>query len=289
MQILVNGLISGVALALLSVAFSLVYLPARVFYIALAGIYTIVPFIALMCMQIALPWQAAIVGALMAGTLLSVCCESFNHSLLDAKRASSGAHMISSLGIYIIIAQLTAIVWGNESKVLRTGLDKVDTIGDLIVTQSQEISMLVGSVLLLAYFLWLWRSKAGLFFRAMADNSDEFALRGHSLRKMRLVSFALSGFFCSASSLLVAYDIGFDAHGGLSTVLLAVVAVMIGGRQSFAGPVVGALCLGIIRALVVWSFSAQWAEAFTFASLALMLLVRPQGLLGSKLRVSATT
>ncbi len=287
MQILINGIISGLSLALLAVAFSAVYLPTRVFYIALGGIYTLTPFLALACLQCSMPGYMAVFAAILGGTSLSLCCEFFNHRGLDAKRASSGAHLISSLGIYIVITQLAVIFWGNETKVLRSGVDSVNSLSDIILTQTQEISFIVSGALLLFYYLWLWRSNSGLLFRAMADNPDEFALRGHSLRVMRLMSFGVSGFLCSISSLVVAYDIGFDAHGGLSSILLAVVAVIIGGRQSFAGPVLGAICLGVTRSLVMWWLSAQWAEAFTFGILAVVLLLRPNGLLGSRLRLEA--
>jgi branched-chain amino acid transport system permease protein len=85
----------------------------------------------------------------------------------------------------------------------------------------------------------------------------------------------------------VAYDIGFDANGGLNTVLLAVVAVIIGGRQSFLGPILGGILLGVIRSEVVWFWSARWQEAITFLILAIFLFVRPNGLLGNKMRLEA--
>ena len=90
-------------------------------------------------------------------------------------------------------------------------------------------------------------SQLGLEFRALADNAKEFALRGYNVNRLRLLAFGLSGLLGAVSSLLVAYDIGFDPNGGLNAVLLAVVAVIIGGRQSFLGPILGGILLGVIR------------------------------------------
>jgi branched-chain amino acid transport system permease protein len=289
MQILVNGLISGLSLALLAASFSLVYVPTRVFYIALAGIYTMVPFVASTALQSGVPLYGALGLAVMSGVILSICCEKFNHGPLEKRGAPSGAHMISSLGIYILLSQVTAILWGNESKVLRTGVDNVSTIGDIVLTQSQLLTIAVSCVVLASYYLCLHFSRTGILFRAMSSNSEEFVLRGHNLPAMRLVSFAASGAFCAVSSLLVAYDIGFDPHGGLSAVLLAVVAVIVGGKQSFGGPLAGAILLSIARSLVIWCLSAQWAEAFTFAILALVLMVCPNGLLSAKMRMEAVS
>jgi len=61
----------------------------------------------------------------MMGMGLSLLCELINHNPLERKRASSGTHLVSSLGIYIIIIQAVVLIWGNETRVLRTGLDAV--------------------------------------------------------------------------------------------------------------------------------------------------------------------
>ncbi len=287
MQILANGFINGLTLALLSLAFTAVYLPTRVFYIALAGIYAFVPFVAWQCLQFGWTFPIATLIAIFSGVALSLLCELFNHRPLENKAASSGAHLLSSMGICILLSQCAAMFWGNETKVLRSGLDTVCNFSTIVLTGSQITALIVAPLLIALYYLWLRHSKGGLLFRAMADNQNEFALKGYSLNLFRLASFAIAGLFASVSSLLVAYDIGFDSHGGLSAILLAVVAMIIGGRQSFVGPLLGAILLGLMRSGVVWFFSAQWAEAITFLMLAIFLLVRPQGFLSPRIRLEA--
>jgi branched-chain amino acid transport system permease protein len=288
MQILINGLVSGAAIALLAVAFQAVYLPTRVFFIGLAGIYSATPFIAHAVMKAGGPgWLAALVG-LSSAVLLSLFCEWANHAPLARRRASEGAQLIASLGLYIAIVQVIAMIWGNDTKTLRTGLDAVSRFNGLVVTGAQWITLGVAVVMIGGFGLFLMRSTLGLRLRALADNPTMFALYGYNIDTHRLLAFALCGFFAGASSLVTAYDIGFDPHTGLHVVLLAVVAVIIGGQGSFAGPVIGALLLGLLRAQVVWHWSARWQEAATFALLALFLLLRPQGLLGQKTRLEAS-
>jgi branched-chain amino acid transport system permease protein len=286
-QILINGLITGLTLAVLALGFTLVYLPLRVFYLALGAIYTLVPFVAWAMIQAGMPWYLASGAGLIAGLGISLLCEWLNHDRLERQGASSGAHLISSLGIYIIIVQSVAIIWGNETKVLRVGLDEIWQVGSVTLTFAQLIAAIV-SIIAIGWFLWWLKfSQLGLQFRALADNPQEFALRGYNVQKLRLLAFGLSGLMGGLSSLLVAYDIGFDPNGGLAAVLLAVVAGIIGGQQSFGGPIVGGILLGVIRAEVVWFLSARWQEAATFAILALCLFVRPQGLFGQKMRLEA--
>nr|VFK17764.1 MAG: Branched-chain amino acid transport system / permease component [Candidatus Kentron sp. LPFa] len=148
---------------------------------------------------------------------------------------------------------------------------------------------IVASLLLVGFLIMLRATDIGLRLRALADNPTQFALYGYNVNIHRLLAFALADVFVTSASLLTAYDIGFEPHNGLHAVLLAVVAVIIGGRTSFIGPIVGGLLLRIIRAQVVWHLSARWQEAVTFVILALFLLLLPQGLFGRKTRIEVTS
>lgn len=288
MQIILNGLISGSAIALLAVAFQMVYLPTRVFFIGLAGLYSLTPYSFLAAQRAGLPWIGGIIVTLVAIVGVALLCEWMNHAPLARKGASDGVQLISSLGLYIVLVQVIAMVWGNETQTLRAGLDATAHFVGSVLTRAQVIMAGVACVLLVGVWVLLSASKIGLRLRALADNPAQFALLGYNVDAHRLIAFAFAGVFAAASSLLTAYDIGFDPYTGLNAVLLAVVAVIIGGRNSFAGPAIGGLLLGFVRAQVVWYLSARWQEAVTFAVLALFLLLRPHGLFGQKTRLEAT-
>jgi branched-chain amino acid transport system permease protein len=287
MQILANGLVSGLTLAVLAVAFSVVYLPTRVFHIALGGIYAAAPFVAWAGVQADWPWPVATLAAVAVAVALSLACERFNHAALERQDAPLGAHLIASLGLYIIFVQTIALIWGNETKTLSVGIDESVAFGGVVLTYAQLIAAGASILTLIGFYAWLRLSNLGLQFRALADNPDELALRGYNIRRLRLLAFGVSGLLGAVSALLTSYDIGFDPHVGLSALLLAVVAVIIGGRQSFVGPIVGGILLGVVRSGVVWFLSARWQEAVTFGLLALFLYVRPNGIFGRETRLEA--
>jgi branched-chain amino acid transport system permease protein len=289
MQILINGLISGAAIALLAIAFQVVYLPARVFFLGLAGIYTLAPFVVHTMLLHSGGWPVAILVALGVCVGVSLLSDWANHARLSRRNASEGAHLVASLGIYILIVQLIALIWGNETRTLRTGLHVTTQLGDIVVTRAQLITLSVAIVLINAFALFLGRSDLGLRLRAMADNPVQFALLGYSVDSHRLLAFGISGLLAAISSLLISYDIGFDPHVGLDALLLAIVAVIIGGRDSIWGPVLAGALLGIVRAEVVWLFTARWQNAATFLLLIIFLFVRPQGIMGRKLRLEEQT
>lgn len=289
MQILANGLIQGLLIALLALAFMSVYLPTRVFFVGLAGVYTISPFLAWQVRTAGGPWWLALLLAGAIACLLALACELFNHRRLDRRGASAGAHLISSLGIFIIIVQMIALLWGNETKTLRTGIDTVFRFSDVILTRSQLLSAAISALCFVGYSAWLRFSNLGLRFRALADNPVQLALYGHNTDHLRLIAFGVSGLLAGVSGLLMAYDVGFDPHAGLHAVLLAIVAVIVGGRHSFLAPILGGVLVGVLRAEVSWHLSARWQEAATFLLVVLVLFLRPQGILGSRSRLEADT
>lgn len=289
LQILLNGLISGLVIALVGLAFTIVALPTRVFHVALSGIYTSTPFIVWSAWQTQLNPTVGVLLALLFGVILSILCEAMNHWWLVRKNAPESLHLVSSLGVAITLVQIVVMLWGNDSHVLRGEVDKVIQFGDLRLTRAQIVAGLVSITLLLAFTLLLHHSKFGVQFRALADNPDQLALFGYNIRNLRLLAFAVSGLLSSAASLLTAYDLGFDANGGLHMLLLGVTAVIVGGRGTWFGPLLAGIILGLCRAFVVWQFSARWQEAATFGILVAVLFLRPQGLLGRKVRLEAAT
>ena len=287
MQFVINGMVTGLNIVLLSVAFSVVFMSTRIFHVALGGVYVFVPFVAWTCLKSGLGWIVAIAISLLAGIVLSLACELLNHRWLEQRQSGSGAHTISSLGIYLILGQVVALIWGNEPKVLREGLDQVFQIGVGTLARSQMIAAGV-SILVVSLFYWLlYSSNLGLQFRAVSGNPKEFALRGYSVNRIRLIAFGLSGLLCAIASLLFAYDVGFDPNSGLITALLAIVAFVIGGQNSFFGALIGGVLLGLLRSVTIWFVGASWQDAITFFVLAVFLFVRPQGILGKQSRLEA--
>jgi branched-chain amino acid transport system permease protein len=287
MQVLLNGLIGGLAVAVLAVAFQAVYLPTRVFFMGLAGLYASGPYAFSWLRDAGVPVALCAAGALAAVTALAVAAELANHRPLSEREASSGAHLISSLGIYIVIVQALVAVWGNSTRSLRPGVDTPFHIGSVVLTESQALSAVVSIAALGIALLLLHSSTLGLRLRALADNPSLFALCGYDVRMHRLIAFVLGGALAAVASLTSAWQIGYDPQTGLHATLLAVVAVMIGGRTSFVGPMAGGMLLGIVRVQVSWFWDARWQEAVTFALLAFCLLFRPEGLLGDRSRLEA--
>jgi len=277
-QSLLNGVIQGLLLAVVGVAFSLVYSTTRVFHIALGAIYAVAPYVLLAALHAGMPWFVGVGLAILACIALGLGAEGLVHWPLERKRAPPEIHFISSLGAFLVVGQLVVLVWGNDAQVLRTGVDTVYDVAGLRATTGQLMVVVVAAAALASTFAWLRWTEVGLQFRAMASNPSLLATLGRNVRRLRWAVFGLSGALAAISALAAARDVGFDPNAGMHTVLIGVAATIVGGRGSFTGAAVAGLLLGVLRAQVVWHFSARWEDATTFVLLAIFLVFAPGGL-----------
>ena len=284
-QILLNGLLQGILFGAFGVAFSLVYRTTKVFFLALGGISALAPYLALTGLAVGIPGWATAVSAVGAAACLGVLMDESIHWPFACKRAPSEVHLLASLGAYLVLVQCIALTWGNETHMLRNGVDQTWTLAGVTLAQAQVLGPALTLAATSALFVWLHGGGRGLELRALADNPILVALLGRNVRALRRWVFGLSAALAATVALTQAWDVGFDPHGGLKAVLLGMVAMVIGGTGSFIGPFVGGVLLGVLRAQVVWFGSARWEEAVTFALLALFLFFRPKGIFSRQARL----
>lgn len=285
-QVVLNGLIAGLLYALVALGFSLIYSGAKVFHIAHGAVYASAAYFLLAWNLIpGMPLPLSILLALGSACVLAGLFEILAYRPLARRNASILVTFISSLGLYIITVHLIAIFFGNEPKVINPSIEPVFTLAGIIVTQIQLIQ-LVTAGLLVTLMLFLLRSTSfGRNIRALSDNSNLASVLGVKVSRVRLQIFVIGSLLAASAALLRAFEVGVDPHIGLSAVLTAAVAVIIGGVGAHGGAVVAAVLIGIVQGVVIWYSSAQWQEAVTFVILIGVLLIRSEGIFSVKLRL----
>lgn len=287
LQFIINGLITGILYGLVAIGFALVYNTTRIFHIAAAALYIAAAYAFYFSFSVLnLPLWLSGLCALAITALLSVLVEIIVYRPLYNKKSSPNVFMIASIGVMIILINVIALLFGNESKVLDNSIQKVYQHADVIITTPQLLQLIIGGSIILAFVFFSRFSKFGLKIRALSNNDELFAVIGFSIQNARLWVFALSGVFLALGSCLSAYDVGMTPHIGLPILVNAMVAMIIGGVGRFDACVIGSLMLGILQSLVVYQFSANWQHAITFLALLIFLFFRPQGIFGYKKRMA---
>ena len=285
-QLLVDGIISGSAYALVALGFALIYNTTKIFHFAHGAIYTLSAYLFYTCYNLwNWPFFAAIILTIVVISILGIAIDEIIYMPLVRKKASSLIHLLSSLGLYIVIINLIAMVYGNDTKVLNPGVQTTYSIGPVIFTKIRVATLISFIVLLGSLILLLRRTRLGKTLRAMRDDPDLISVIGINPQIAHKTVFAIGSSLAAVSAVLVALDSGIDPHIGMTAVQNSAVAAIVGGVGSFEGAALGGLMLGLLQSLAVWKISAQWQNAITFLVLILFLLFRPQGLIGSRRRV----
>lgn len=284
-QLVINGIIMGAIYASLALGFSLVYYTTKIFHIAYAVLYMISGyFLYTFFNQLHWSYLLSVGLSIITTIIISFLIEILVYKPLVKKKASDEVILISSLGVMIIIINLVALFYGNETKIIDNNIAKSISIGEIIVTYPQIYGLLFSILFIVLFFIIIHFTRLGIVIRAFKDDVELVKVHGLNIFKTRMILFGFSGFFAALSGILMAQDIGFDPYVGLAMLLNAMVAMIIGGTGKFSAPVLGGFIIGLLQALVIWQFSANWQEALTFLLLIGFLVFRPQGILGKKIR-----
>ncbi len=286
LQFLANGLVTGTVYSIVALGFALIYNTTKILHIAHGAVYVFSCYIFFTLYRILhLPLIFSLPLGIISGALLGIIMEILVYRPLFEKNASSGVAIVSSIGIYIFIVNLIALLFGNETKILSPGIEKTYEFAGVILTRIQIFEALAFIIVFALYIILLKLTNFGKAVRALADNPTLLSTLGVEISDLKIWIFALGSVFAGISSCLVALDVGMDPNVGMPALLVSAVAMIVGGVGVFESAVIGGFTIGIVQNLAVWQISARWQEGITFIILILFLLLRPQGLLGKRTRV----
>lgn len=284
-QFIINGLITGILYSLLAIGFALVYNATKIFHIAAAGIYVFAAYMFWSFVaEVGLPILVASLVAVFLTMLLSLLIEVCIYRPLKNKNASLNVAMIASIGAMTIIVNTIAMCFGNETKVIENAIRQPLIFGEIIITIPQKYQVLIGIGVLIIFMVILQRTNWGLRLRALSADETLFETLGYDTKTTRIMVFLVSGAFIAIASCLTVFDVGLDPNMGMSVLINAIVAMIIGGVGRFSTCILGGLTLGVLQSLTVYQFASNWQNAVTFLVLLILLFLRPQGIAGYKQR-----
>lgn len=204
------------------------------------------------------------------------------------RRASSPSLMIASFAVSYIIQNGVLMAYGARPKAvdLWSGANSQILIGELRVPMLQLVTLVVTLVLMGALTLFLKKTPYGIQMRAAAEDfrmAQYLGVRGNLVIGL---AFAISGILAGVVSLLTTTQSGSLSHTmGVPLALFAFVAVVVGGMGSLVGAVVGGFAIGLIVTMLQAYLPPDlraFRDAFAFAFVILVLLVRPSGLVPAR-------
>jgi branched-chain amino acid transport system permease protein len=235
-----------------------------------------------------LPFAVSLlIGAVLAG-LVGVLLEHLAFKPLRKRGGDSLLALVSSLGVALVIVNVIQYLVGAEiysfpSQVygdIRPAL-MFDVGGNpMVIRTVQVIIFAVCMVVLLLLGYLVSYTRLGKALQAVAENPTTASLLGISVDRIIFATFFMSGFLGGLAGTLVGTSYGISGpYFGVSYGLKGLAVIVLGGLGSIPGAVLGGMVIGLAEAFVPPDYSA-YKEAVSFAFLFIVLLARPQGLLG---------
>jgi branched-chain amino acid transport system permease protein len=187
------------------------------------------------------------------------------------------------VALALILVNLQLIVFGPDAQGIRTAysFDSFQ-LGPLIVDASKVYAALAALVVAAALFGFFRYTLTGKAIRACADNYDGARVVGLNVKRLYALTFGLGAACVGAAGAMLMVVIDVTPNIGPAYTLLAFVIVITGGLGSMPGALLGGLLIGLTEALGGVLFTPSAKSMFAFALLVLVLLFRPQGILGRK-------
>ncbi|MBN8640062.1 MAG: branched-chain amino acid ABC transporter permease [Anaerolineae bacterium] len=286
LQQIVNAVWLGGVYSLFSLGYSLVFSVLGVLNLAHSAIFMWGAFIGLwFVLQLGLSVWLSIPLAMIGAALISVALERIAFAPLRQRNAPRISQLISSIGASILLVSIAQLVFGTQPQRFPLGSIPTDVIPGLPfrVTPIQVIILLVALGLVAALNLLITRTKTGQAMRAVAFNEKTASLLGIHVGRVFMLTFALAGALAGAAGVL--YGLAYNSMTpfiGEQVALKGLTVIVLGGMGSIQGAVIGGFVVAGLEVFSIAQGGSNYRDAIVFALLFVILLVRPQGLVGQK-------
>ena len=286
MQYAISILLSGVSLggqyALIAIGYTMVYGILRLINFAHGDVFMVAGLM-MVYLTASLPLAASIPLVLVLTVLLGFVIERAAYKpLREAPRMSV---MISAIGVSYLLQNLATYVTGGLPQMYPEipGISNTITIAGVPTKVVTVVTPVLVLVLVLALTQLIHHTKVGMAMRAVAKDFETAQLMGIKINAVISVTFIIGSFLAAVGSVLyfTNYQSIVPLSGSLPG-LRAFVAAVFGGIGSIPGAVVGAFIIGLSESVIKGSSWSIFSDAFTFALLIIILVVKPTGLFGEK-------
>ena len=284
LQYMISGLATGSIYALVALGLALIYRSTRILNFAHGDVTTAGTFIAFTLLGYNLHYGPSFVLAMLFGAVLAMA---FYFCVLVPAQRREATHLgqiILTLGLGLILQGLNAYFGGTVPEAFPFPLSdiKIYSFAGLVVSQLGLGTFCIGLLASLLFYLLVQKTRLGLAMRATSENLPAAQTMGIPTRRILALSWGLAALLGVLAGLFLAPALLLDPFFMLEPFLKGFAAAILGGLNSLPGAIVGGLILGVAESLAGAYISIAFKNTLAFLIIILVLLVRPEGMLGKE-------
>ena len=282
---LINGISLGSVYAMIALGYTMVYGIAKMLNFAhgdiiMVGAYSVI----VSAVTLKLPPIVAILIAVVVCAALGVTIEFLAYRPL--RQSPPLAVLITAIGVSYLLQNLALLIFGPEQKSTPTLFDLPSlTLGGVTVDGITLLTLGVTAAIMVGLTLFINLTRMGKAMRAVSEDRDAAELMGISVNKTITITFAIGSALAAVASVFFGATYTYiKPTTGSMPGIKAFTAAVFGGIGSIPGAMLGGILLGLIEQLSKVYISTLWSDAVVFGVLVLVLVFKPAGLLGKRVR-----
>ncbi|MCE0487581.1 branched-chain amino acid ABC transporter permease [Ornithinimicrobium sediminis] len=287
-QLLVEGIKFGAIIAITAVGLSLVFGTTKLINFA-HGEFVTIGAVAAFFLSTSPGNLPLVLAAVLAMVVAAVVSGGFEVAMWRPLR-NRGTGLIQmfivAIGLALLLRHVVLIVFGSRRRQYdEYTLQQAWDLGLFRITPRDLTITLLSFAIMLAVALMLQRTQIGKAMRAVNDNSDLARASGIDVERVILVVWILGGALAGLGGVFFGLTQAVYPEMGFALLLLMFAAVILGGLGSAYGAMIGALVIGVVSQMSTLWFPASLQYMWALLAMIIVLLVRPQGILGRRERV----
>lgn len=282
-QSLIDGLIDGSLIAVAAIGLSLVFSVQRFANVSQACLMSAGAYFAWVGTGIGLSFWMAFIFSMFWGGVLGVLV--FLLAYMPLRHGSKVALLVASIGVDLFIRYGIALIWGR--KLRGYPIENLGSlyVGDIQISVIGIVIVLIALVTMTLAWGTLRYTRIGREMRAVADLPELARIAHISDTRVYIWSWAFVGITAAIAGVCIALRSSIYPDLGWEALLVAFAAAILGGLGEVRGAVVGGFLMGVVGSMASLFISPTFKPIFGFLVMALVLLLRPQGILGKRARV----
>ena len=280
-----KGLRLGLIIAVAAVGLSLVYGVTGLINFAHAELVTFGAIVAFALSDAGVPFWLAVALAVVAGGALGLANDRLLWRPLRRRNMALISQMVVSIGLSIAARNIFQIVFGpNSRRYVAAAGQRESAYGPFRLTTNDLLIMGISVAVLVALTVLLRRTRLGTAIRATADNQDLAASSGIAVDRIISIVWIICGALAALGGILYGLSVTVKYDMGFILLLSLFAAVVLGGLGNAYGAVLGAIVIGVVQEMSGLFIDTAYKFVVALLVLILVLLIRPQGILGSRER-----
>jgi branched-chain amino acid transport system permease protein len=281
-QVLINGVFLGCMYGVAAIGLSLIFGCMQIIFITQGAVMilaaycifwmvTFTPISPFWGFLIIIPVFLGVGGAMYGGLFQKVAKTGKNPSLLLA------------FGLMVLLERLMALAFSNDYRTVATPYASTALrLGGVTFSVNRIIIAVATLISTALVFLFLKKTILGKAVRAVSEDAGSAALLGISPNRVSAATFSVGIALAGIAGVATSIIFPFDPYFGFVFSLKALIAVAFGGLGSVGGALLGGVILGVLESTSAYTMGGGWADAVSYAAFLLVLIFRPEGLLGRR-------